>query len=189
MVKIMKLIVGLGNPGGKYAFTRHNIGFIALDFLAERWGISISQQKFKGLIAKTSFKDEEIILLKPQTFMNLSGESVIPAMQFFKLTHQDILVIHDELDIPFGKIKYKEGGGYAGHNGLKSIGSLGGSPLFNRVRFGIGRPSVSMDVSDYVLSNFLEIEKAELTEIVSKVVDSIEFYLDNGIIESIKHYK
>lgn len=189
MVKIMKLIVGLGNPGSKYLSTRHNIGFITIDSLAKHWGESISQQKFKGLYTKASFKNEDIILLKPQTFMNLSGESVIPAMQFFKISFQDILVIHDELDISFGKIKYKEGGGYAGHNGLKSIGAVGGSPLFNRVRFGIGRPIGAMDVSDYVLSNFSDSERVELPDLISKMVDSIEFYIENGITAAIKQYK
>ena len=164
----MKLIVGLGNPGAKYEMTRHNIGFLIVDRVAQKLGIEISKDKFKGKFNKKNYNAEEIVLLKPFTYMNLSGESVLPASKFFKIEPKDILVIHDELDIEFGKIKFKKGGGLAGHNGLKSIAASLSKQEFNRLRVGIGRPITRVSIADYVLQRFSNEEEAELDYLIEK---------------------
>ena len=148
------LVVGLGNPGPKYAHTRHNIGFLVIDQLADQLGVQLTQQKFNGHYGQGSLPTgAPITLLKPQTFMNLSGKSVAPCAQFFKIPPERIIVVHDELEFPFGVIKVKVGGGHAGHNGLKSINASMGTNAFLRLRVGIGRPQRG-SVSDYVLSSF-----------------------------------
>lgn len=147
----MKMIVGLGNPGAKYAANRHNIGFILLDALGDKHGSW--REKFNALEMKIKCEGEDLILLKPQSFMNLSGNSVLAAAQFYKILPIDILVVHDELDIPPAEVKLKIGGGHAGHNGLRSIiGHMGAD--FARLRVGIGHPGDKNRVSDYVLSDF-----------------------------------
>ena len=135
-----KLIVGLGNPGPKYLWTRHNAGFMVLDRLSALAGIPITRKSFSGLSGEGSFQGERLLLLKPQTFMNLSGRSVGEALHFHKLSLSDLIVVHDDLDIPFGRVKLKEGGGHGGHNGLRSLVQDLGSGQFLRVRVGIGRP-------------------------------------------------
>jgi len=184
----MRLIVGLGNPGAKYKNTRHNIGFMTVDLLATELYKNISNSKFKAKYTKASYNGEELIILQPQTYMNLSGESVLAAANFFKIKTEDILVIHDELDIEFGKFKFKNGGGFAGHKGLKSMGALLGKNSFHRIRVGIGRPTGRESVSDYVLHNFSSEESVELEDIVKEVVKSIFYYLDNGIIETMNQF-
>ena len=184
----MKLIVGLGNPGTKYEMTRHNIGFLIADKVAQKLNTDISKDKFKGKFNKVAYNNEDIILLKPMTFMNLSGESVLPASKFFKVDTKDILVIHDELDIEFGKIKFKKGGGFAGHNGLKSIGSSLSRQEFNRLRVGIGRPAGRISVADYVLQKFSGEEEAELDDLIEKSAEAVIFYLENGILETMNQF-
>jgi PTH1 family peptidyl-tRNA hydrolase len=152
----MRLLVGLGNPGDQYAKTRHNIGFRVLDSL----GLDF-HKGFLGLIAK----DGDRIYLKPQTYMNRSGDSVLAALSFHKIKPEDLLVIHDELDLPFGTIKLKKGGGHAGHNGLRDIMRVIG-PEFSRIRVGIGKPQHKTQVADYVLSNFSAQEEAVLCDLI-----------------------
>ena len=185
-----KLIVGLGNPGPQYSWTRHNAGFMVLDRLSRQAGISVTRKAFSGLSGDGSFAGERVILLKPQTFMNLSGRSVAEALRFHKLTLADLIVIHDDLDIPFGKLRLKEGGGHGGHNGLRSIGQLLGSPDYLRVRVGIGRP-LHGDVSNYVLSNFLKEEMDRLQDVLDGVIDAMEMLLTEGLPKamSIHHSK
>jgi peptidyl-tRNA hydrolase, PTH1 family len=185
-----KLIVGLGNPGPQYSWTRHNAGFMVLDRLSRQAGISVTRKAFSGLSGDGSFAGERVILLKPQTFMNLSGRSVAEALRFHKLTLADLIVIHDDLDIPFGKVRLKEGGGHGGHNGLRSIGQLLGSPDYLRVRVGIGRP-LHGDVSNYVLSNFLKEEMDRLQDVLDGVIDAMEMLLKAGLPKamSIHHSK
>lgn len=166
----MKLIVGLGNPGSKYRGNRHNIGFMVVDRIAETIGAPSFKEKWKGEWTRGQHGGEEIVLLKPMTFMNLSGESVSPAMAFFKVTLADIVVIHDELDIPFGRLQIKAGGGAAGHNGLKSIIQHCG-PDYARVRFGIGRPT-QQAVESYVLGDFSSIERSELPSLMDIARDA-----------------
>lgn len=174
----MKLIVGLGNPGPKYRNTRHNIGFRVVDVLAEMGnpGVPVSyREKFKGHFMKARLGGEDVALLKPMTFMNLSGESVRPAMDFFDVPIDDVIVIHDELDLDPGTLRLKVGGGTAGHNGLKSIVQHA-SADFVRLRFGIGRPIGKGVVSNYVLSDFSADERITLSDEIAaaaKVVESV----------------
>ena len=149
----MHLVVGVGNPGARYARNRHNIGFMAVDAIAHRHRAAGFRNRFKGELAEASIGDEKVLLLKPQTFMNASGESVGEATRFFKLLLSDIVVIHDEIDLRPGKLRVKRGGGSAGHNGLRSIDGLLG-PDYWRVRIGVGHPGVKELVQPYVLQNF-----------------------------------
>jgi PTH1 family peptidyl-tRNA hydrolase len=167
------LIVGLGNPGREYAAHRHNVGFMVVDELAARTAASF-KTKFSGELARAQLEDNDALLLKPMTFMNLSGDSVQPCQAFYKLKPSQIMIVHDELDLPFGTIRLKQGGGAAGHKGLRSIiGRMGGD--FRRLRFGIGRPPADFrgDVSGYVLSGFSTEEREQLpkyVEIAAKTV-------------------
>ncbi|MBO6854339.1 MAG: aminoacyl-tRNA hydrolase, partial [Marivivens sp.] len=153
----MKLFVGLGNPGGKYARNRHNIGFMAVDRIADDHGFAPWRNKFNGQISEGRLGSEKVLLLKPETFMNLSGQSVGEAMRFHKLEPQDVTVFHDELDLAPGKCRVKTGGGHAGHNGLRSIHAHIG-PEYHRVRLGIGHPGRKELVSPYVLHDFPKAE-------------------------------
>jgi PTH1 family peptidyl-tRNA hydrolase len=181
-----RLIVGLGNFGSKYHHTRHNIGwdsFEELSFANElRW-----IEKFKGHYAVIQSGPDKIYFLKPQTYMNLSGESVQPLMAFFKISIDDILVIHDELDLPFGTIAFKKGGGLAGHNGLKSITATLGSQEFKRVRVGIGRP-VHGDVSNWVLSGYTGEDKDFFREYLKGIASSLEDYIKFGFDKAATTY-
>lgn len=148
----VQLIVGLGNPGSKYEQTRHNVGFVLLDELARSKGAKLKlENKFHGEVIKLSLHGHDIWLLKPNTFMNLSGKAVAALARFYKIAPESILVVHDELDIPPGQLRLKQGGGHGGHNGLRDIVAQLGSREFLRLRIGIGHPGESRDVSDYVL--------------------------------------
>ncbi len=175
-----KLIVGLGNPGPKYTWTRHNAGFMVLDRLAQLAGISVTKKNFSGLYGEGSWLGERLLLLKPQTFMNLSGRAVAEALRFHKLTLADLVVIHDDLDIPFGSLKLKEGGGHGGHNGLRSLVQELGGNGYLRLRVGIGRPAHG-DVTGYVLQNFSSPEMQGLPHVVEGAVEALEMLLDEGI--------
>ncbi|AWB49716.1 aminoacyl-tRNA hydrolase [Gemmobacter aquarius] len=175
----MKLIVGLGNPGAKYAGNRHNIGFMALDRIAADHGFSPWKAQFKGLVAQGQLGAEKVLLLKPQTFMNVSGESVRPAMEFWKLTPADITVFHDELDLAPGKARVKAGGGHAGHNGLRSMHQHLGTDAYNRVRLGIGHPGHKDAVAAYVLNDFAKSEQDWLDDLLRGISDGAEA-LANG---------
>jgi PTH1 family peptidyl-tRNA hydrolase len=166
----MKLIVGLGNPGAKYARHRHNIGFMALDRIAEDHAFSPWKSKHQGSISEGRFGSDRAVLLKPETFMNLSGQSVQAAMQFFKLEPADVIVLHDEIDLAPGKVKHKVGGGHAGHNGLRSIHAHIG-PEYARVRLGVGHPGHKDRVSGYVLHDFAKADEAWLQDVLHGVSD------------------
>lgn len=165
----MRLVVGLGNPGSRYARNRHNIGFIIADAVARRYGFAAYRDRFKGELAEGQIGEGKYLLLKPQTFMNDSGEAVLAAMSFYKIPPSEIVVIHDELDLKPGKIRVKRGGGSAGHNGLRSIDALIGADYW-RVRIGIGHPGVRELVMPYVLQNF---PQDEVTEWVTPLVDAV----------------
>lgn len=166
----MKLLVGLGNPGPEYCFTRHNAGFMVLDFLCHRHGGEVWTQKFQGLLSKVLIESERLVLLKPQTFMNLSGESVQKAVRFFKVAEQDLIVVYDDVDVPLGTVKLKMGGGAGGHNGMKSIMQQTGWGQFPRIKVGVGRPEGSQDTASWVLSKFRE----EELEVIREGVESVE---------------
>ncbi len=166
----MKLWVGLGNPGAKYAGNRHNIGFMAVDRIAEDHGFSPWRSKFQGQLAEGTLSGEKVLLLKPQTFMNLSGQSVGAAMRFHKLEPGEVTVFHDELDLAPGKCRVKAGGGHAGHNGLRSIMSHAG-PEFQRVRLGIGHPGHKDQVTAYVLHDFAKADDDWLDDMMRGIAD------------------
>lgn len=166
----MQLWVGLGNPGTKYAGNRHNIGFMALDRILEDQNGGPWRTKFQGEIAEARFGAEKVWLLKPSTFMNLSGQAVGEAMRFHKLTPADVTVFHDELDLAPGKLRLKTGGGHAGHNGLRSIHQHLG-PEYHRVRLGIGHPGHKDRVAGYVLSDFAKAEGQMLDDLLRGICD------------------
>lgn len=183
----MLLLVGLGNPEPKYAGNRHNVGFMVIDELASRAHAGPFRQKFSGSFAKAQFGAEEVVLLKPETFMNLSGESVQKAMKFFKVSLKDVVVVHDELDLPFATVRIKKGGGAAGHNGLKSIMQHGSGDGFARVRVGIGRPQ-SGRVEGYVLSDFGASDRAELPDVLNQSADAVEAIVRNGTVVAMNDF-
>ncbi len=166
----MKLLVGLGNPGAKYAGNRHNIGFMAVDRIAADHGFGPWKAAFKGDLAEGRLGQEKVLLLKPGTFMNLSGQSVQAAMAFYKLTPADITVLHDELDLAPGKARVKQGGGHAGHNGLRSIHANIGD-AYGRVRLGIGHPGHKDAVAAYVLNDFAKADAAWLDDLLRGISD------------------
>ena len=166
----MKLFVGLGNPGAKYAANRHNIGFMALDRIAEDHGFAPWRGKFQGQVSEGKLGSTKIILLKPTTFMNLSGQSVGEAMRFFKLDSTDVTVFHDEIDLAPAKVKVKAGGGHAGHNGLRSIHQHIGLH-YDRVRLGVGHPGHKDRVPGYVLSDFAKAEADWLDDVMRGLSD------------------
>ncbi|MFT6775770.1 MAG: PTH1 family peptidyl-tRNA hydrolase [Paracoccaceae bacterium] len=166
----MQLWVGLGNPGAQYAGNRHNIGFMALDRLADAFGVAPWRARFRGEMAEARIGTEKVLLLKPMTFMNLSGDSVAEALRFFKLEPADLTVFHDELDLAPGRIKVKQGGGHAGHNGLRSIhGHLGAE--YRRVRLGIGHPGDKRLVSNYVLHDFAKADEVWIDDLLRGICD------------------
>ena len=167
----MRLFVGLGNPGAKYAANRHNIGFMALDRIAEGHGFAPWRRAFKGMASEGRLGAEKVLLLKPETFMNLSGESVRAAVDFYKLTPADVTVFHDELDLAPGKVRVKAGGGHAGHNGLRSIHTHLGTDAYARVRLGIGHPGHKDAVAAYVLNDFAKADQDWLDDLLRGLSD------------------
>lgn len=180
----MKWIVGLGNPGMSYQGTRHNVGFMVVDELADRWGIKLNQSKFKGLAGEGNVQGTKVILLKPMTYMNLSGESVRALMDFYKADLADGLIIYDDLDTELGRIRLRYQGSAGGHNGIKSIISHVGTQSFNRVRMGISRPQPGDIISDYVLSSFAKREQPLLKDMIAYACDSIEYALTHPFEET-----
>ena len=180
----MFLVVGLGNPGAEYAATRHNVGFMAADEIHRRYNFSAFRAKFDGLIAEGNIEGEKVYLLKPQTFMNLSGNSVVKAASFYKILPQNIVVIHDDMDLPIDKMKAKIGGGAGGHNGLKSIDSCI-TPNYNRIRLGIGHPNIKAEevVVNHVLSSFSKADKAILEQNIDIIADLLPILLKKGVAE------
>ena len=169
----MYLIVGLGNPGTKYTSNRHNIGFMAVDEILHRFSFAQPKDKFSGLVSTGEINGEKVAVLVPMTFMNNSGKAVQAAANFYKIPPENIIVIHDELDIEPLKIKIKTGGGDAGHNGLRSITKMLGTPNYNRIRIGIGRPTNKSQVHSYVLSDFNKEELPLFDELCVKLADEI----------------
>lgn len=182
-VNAMKCIIGLGNPGKKYEKTRHNIGFMVVDELARRHNFSLSKKKFNGIYAMENIQNEKVIVMAPQTYMNLSGEAVRPLMEYYNLDIEDILVIYDDLDLPTGKIRLRQKGGHGGHNGIRSIIANVGNKEFKRIRIGIGRPVSRVPVVDYVLGTFSAEEKEEALTGIEKAADACEAWLNRPFPE------
>ena len=183
----MKLIIGLGNPTKEYENTRHNVGFMVMDRLADVLNVSISTTKFKGEYVKFKHHGEDIIILKPMTYMNSSGESVIQVMNYFKIDVEDILVVYDDLDMPVGKLRLRESGSAGGHNGIKSIIAHVGTQSFKRIRVGIDKhPHIK--VVDYVLGHFNKQEQPLIDEGIENAIKAIETYLDKGFNAAMNAY-
>lgn len=180
----MKILCGLGNPGREYEQNRHNIGFMVLEALAARWKLSFTSRKFDGELAQGSFAGEKLLLLKPQTFMNLSGTTLGGAARFYKVPPADVLVIHDELDLPFAKLALKAGGGTGGHNGLNSIRESWGEETYGRLRFGIGKPTgpnARERVVSHVLGDFSKEERGLLPELITRASEISESWVREGL--------
>jgi PTH1 family peptidyl-tRNA hydrolase len=183
------LVAGLGNPGKEYAGNRHNVGFLVADLLARRIGAKFGRSKrAHAEVAEGHLADPRkisggprLVLLKPLTYMNLSGAPVVSLAQFFKVPVENVIAVHDELDVPFGEVRVKRGGGEGGHNGLRSMSKSLASKEYARVRFGIGRPPGRQDPADYVLSDFASAERKELDFLVDRAADVVEAIILEGV--------
>lgn len=168
----MKLLAGLGNPGSKYANNRHNVGFMAVDEIADAWGFASWRSRFQGLASEGRIENEKVLLLKPQTYMNESGRALSQAVRFYNLDADDVIVLHDELDLPAGKMRTKKGGGHAGNNGIRSIMAHIGAD-FHRIRIGVGHPGNKDEVARHVLKDFAKADKTWLEPMLTAIADDI----------------
>lgn len=184
----MKLIVGLGNPGREYEQTRHNMGFMTIDELSRSMAIPLNQAKLKGLYGIGVFNGEKILLLKPMTYMNLSGESVRAVMDYYKIDLDDFLVIYDDLDLPVGKIRLRQKGSAGGHNGIKSIIQHLGTQAFKRIRIGIDHPQNGMSIPDYVLGRFPKEEQAQILAAVKRSAQACEQWLTKPFLQVMNEF-
>jgi len=186
--QIMYLMIGLGNPGSRYARTRHNIGFMVLEKIAAQWKISLTQKSFDALWNRGKINNVSVLLAMPQTYMNLSGKSVGRLMAYYKVDIDHVIVIHDDLDLPFGTIRLKKGGGDAGHKGLKSVITALGSADFLRIRMGIGKPADRTPVEDYVLQKFHADESAVLQQIIQSAAKAAADIVQSGMQQAMAKY-
>ena len=175
----MRLIVGLGNPGAQYAGHRHNVGFMAAGMIARRHGFSSPREKFHGLIAEGTLAGDKAVILAPQTYMNDSGRALQAAVQFYKLDLDDVVVLYDEIDLAFGKVRVKKGGGAGGHNGIRSLDAHVG-PDYWRVRIGVAHPGQKDLVKHYVLRDFDAEEKPEVEKIITAISDNFPLFYERG---------
>ena len=176
------LVVGLGNPGPNYASTRHNLGFMVVDILADRIGEKFKVHKRSGAeVATGRVGDRAVVLAKPRVYMNESGRQVGPLAKFYSVTPADVIIVHDELDIDFGRIRLKSGGGVAGHNGLRSVASALGGNEFQRVRVGIGRPPGHKSGASFVLENFNSVERKDVPTLCEQAADATELLITRGV--------
>jgi PTH1 family peptidyl-tRNA hydrolase len=182
------LLVGLGNPGREYRNNRHNIGFMSLDRLAGRLGITFSRLESKALITKTEYSGRRLVLAKPQTFMNLSGQAVGSLVRFYKIPLENLLVAYDDVDLPFGTIRLRPGGGSAGHRGMASIIERLGIQDFPRLRMGVGRPPGHMDAADYVLQDFSRSEVEALPVFLDIAADAMLMSVVKGLVIAMNQY-
>jgi PTH1 family peptidyl-tRNA hydrolase len=185
----VKIIVGLGNPGIPYEWSRHNIGFMVVNRFAEIHHITVGTRRFKSLFGKGSIDSEPVILAKPMTYMNRSGEAVAKIVPFFKVGMKDLIVIHDDLDLPFGKLRIKQRGGDGGHQGIRSVIELMGGNSFLRLKIGIGRPLREMDPAEYVLAPFSAREKSSLDEALTRSAECLAVILREGIETAMNRYQ
>lgn len=185
----MFVIVGLGNPGKKYENTRHNAGFIAIDALADKYGISISEKKHKALCGSGVMEGNKVVLVKPQTFMNLSGESVRSIMDFYKIDpEEDMLVIYDDISLAPGNIRIRKKGSAGGHNGIKSIIAHAGTQNFMRVKVGVGEKPSGWDLADYVLGHFSDEDNAKLKEIMPDIIQAVTFMVQGDVDKAMNDF-
>lgn len=184
----MKYIIGLGNPGKKYKNTRHNVGFMVIDELLKRHQWKLNKVKFNGKYALEQLNGEKVILLQPQTYMNLSGESIKPLMKYYNIDLDDVLVIYDDLDLPIGKVRLRQKGGHGGHNGVRSTIDHLGTKSFKRIRIGVGRPSNDMAIVDYVLSKFAKDQMEDVQTSIIHAADACEDWIDHPFDDLMNEY-
>ena len=183
------LIVGLGNPGNQYAYTRHNAGFLTLDALAEKCGAKVTNLKFKALTGMGTLSGQKVLFLKPQTFMNASGESVRDAVNFYKIPMERVIVLYDDISLDVGRLRIRRKGSDGGHNGIKSILYLTGSDQFPRVKIGVGKkPHPEMDLADWVLSRFTKDEGPRLEEAVGKAAQAVELMVQDKTEQAMNQF-
>lgn len=183
------MIVGLGNPGAQYSYTRHNAGWLAIDYIAQQLNIKINKIKFKATYASVKIGTNSVLLLKPQTFMNLSGQSVVEAAAFYKIPPEKIIVLCDDVSLPCGKLRIRRSGSDGGHNGLKNIIYLMDSDQFPRIKIGISdRPDKRMDLADWVLGNFSKEELDLIQKDQEKIWDSVQLIINNRIEDAMAKY-
>ncbi len=185
----MKILVGLGNPGPLYERSRHNVGFLVVDRLAAVHHIPISTKRYQALLGKGLIHSKEVVLIKPMTFMNRSGEAVQRALHFFGAGHEDLTVIHDDLDLPLGTLRFKTRGGDGGHLGVRSIIESLGANTFSRLKIGIGRPPRGTDPADYVLNPFGADEEAPLEEVIGQATEALKVMLLEGIQTAMNRFQ
>lgn len=188
MKLVMRWIVGLGNPGAAYAHTRHNAGFMVVDELARRLNVEVGTHKCKALVGEARVGTEKIALIKPMTYMNLSGESMRAFMDYYKVRLEDAIVVYDDMDTETGRIRLRYQGSPGGHNGIKSIIAHMGTQNFNRVRVGISRPKPGMVISDYVLSTFAKSEQADLRKSIEDACEAIEYAIQHPFEQTMAKY-
>ena len=181
-------IVGLGNPGRQYQLTRHNAGFLVLDQIAKAWGVSIAKKDFQSLYGRITRAGQDIILVQPQTYMNLSGDAVGAIVRYFKIVPADLLVIYDDLDLPLGALRFRVSGSSGGHRGLTSVINCLGTNEIARIRLGIGRPPEGMAVADYVLTQYNAVEQSVLNEVITQGVKAAEAFIFQGAVFTMNHY-
>jgi PTH1 family peptidyl-tRNA hydrolase len=184
----LKLLVGLGNPGPDHARSRHNVGFLVADEVARRYGAAFTVAKFAAEIAEATAGGEKVWILKPQTYMNHSGESVGPALRYWKVGLEDLVVVHDDLELEPFRVQVKVGGGHGGHNGLRSLNAHLGSPEYARVRVGVGRPPQAMDPADYVLGRFGKGEEKDLAGCVEWAAEAARMVVELGPVKAMNQF-
>ncbi|MBO8172678.1 MAG: aminoacyl-tRNA hydrolase [Bacillaceae bacterium] len=184
----MKVVIGLGNPGKEYENTRHNVGFMVLDRLADMWHVDISQHKFQSMVGEGRLDTEKVLLVKPLTFMNLSGEAVRKVVDFYKLDIEDLVIVYDDLDLPAGRIRLRQKGSAGGHNGIKSIIAHLGTQEFKRVKIGIDRPPAGQDVARYVLSPFGKEERNLVDEAVDRAARACEHWIRHSFTDAMNQF-
>ncbi|WP_196590800.1 aminoacyl-tRNA hydrolase [Pectinatus frisingensis] len=184
----MKIITGLGNPGQEYNNTKHNAGFMFIDALAKTLNVDSWQEKFNAIVAQTIIGGNKVLLLKPMTFMNLSGNAVGPALKWYKIAPQDLIVVHDDMDLPAGMIRIRTKGSSGGHNGIKSIITCIGSNEFTHVRIGIGRPLPNWRVNDHVLSKFSPADKTAVDTAIEQLIPAVKCIITQSVDIAMNKY-
>lgn len=184
----MHLVLGLGNPGRRYAQTRHNVGFVVVDRLAERLSETVEKKQFGAFVGSARIGSAPAVLAKPQSFMNLSGQPAASLKGFYKLNNDQLVVVHDELDLPFGQVRVKTSGGHGGHNGLRDLQQKLGGNDFIRVRVGVSRPPPGHDVAAYVLGKWTGEESSGLPAVVDRACDAVESVLNEGVLSAMNQF-
>jgi PTH1 family peptidyl-tRNA hydrolase len=184
----MLLLVGLGNPGARYAQTRHNAGFRVVDRVAERAGVAVDKKAFGALVGEAQVGDRKVLLVQPQQFMNVSGQAVLSLMGFYKLERSALIVACDDMDLPFGRLRLRETGGHGGHNGIRDIQRVLGGNDFARLRVGVGRPPEGWDAADYVLGSWTPAEAGELPTVVDRAADAFDAIVRDGFAKAMNQF-